>query len=125
MGKVVHFEIPADDMDRAHKFYKEVFGWKIQEMPEFNYTIVRTGPSDEKGMPTEPGYIGGGMMKRRQIRTPVITIDVKDIENSLKDVKSHGGKVLVEKQEVGTMGYTAYFQDSEGNILGLWQTRTQ
>ena len=123
MDKVIHFEIPVDDMDRAQTFYKEIFGWKITDMPELNYTIVQTGPSGGKG-PTEPGYIGGGMMKRRQVRNPVITIHVEDIEASLKLVKSKGGKILVEKVAVGNMGYSAYFQDSEGNVLGLWEMRT-
>lgn len=61
-GKVVHFEIPFDDGDRARSFYRDAFGWQINEMPELDYTIVVTGPVDETGMSSEPGYIGGGMM---------------------------------------------------------------
>jgi hypothetical protein len=121
MNSVIHFEIPVDDEDRAKKFYKEIFGWKITDMPELKYTTVQTGPSDEKGMPNKPGYIGGGMMKRRNIRNPVITINVEDMENSMKLIKAKGGKILVEKTPVGNMGFSAYFQDTESNIIGLWQ----
>ena len=65
-GRVVHFEVPYDDADRARSFYSEVFGWAIQPVPEFEYNFVQTGPIDEQsGMPTEPGYIGGGMLQRQ------------------------------------------------------------
>ena len=63
-GRVVHFEVPYDDADRARAFYSNVFGWNIQPMPEFDYNVVQTGPTEENGMPTEPGYIGGGMFQR-------------------------------------------------------------
>ena len=64
-GRVVHFEVPFDDADRARAFYSDVFGWDIQPMPEFDYNFVQTGPTEENGMPTESGYIGGGMFQRR------------------------------------------------------------
>jgi predicted enzyme related to lactoylglutathione lyase len=63
MDKVVHFEIPANDFERARKFYKSVFGWKMDAMPEMEYILTGTAPVDEYGMPTEPGAINGGMMK--------------------------------------------------------------
>ena len=76
-GRVVHFEVPFDDGDRARDFYKEVFDWQIQPMPEMNYTIVSTGPTGDQGMPSEPGFIGGGMMQRQApVNSPVITIAV-------------------------------------------------
>ena len=121
MDKVVHFEIPVDDVGRAVKFYKETFGWDVQEYPEMKYTIVRTGPVDEKQMPKEPGFINGGIMKRKHVRNPVITIEVKDVEAALKTVKQNGGKIHSEKTTVGDMGYAAYIEDSEGNVVGLWQ----
>ena len=65
-ARVVHFEIPFDDGDRARSFYGDVFDWSIQTMPELDYTIVSTGPADDQGMPSEPGYIGGGMMQRQE-----------------------------------------------------------
>jgi predicted enzyme related to lactoylglutathione lyase len=65
MGKVVHFEIPADNLARAKKFYSTVFGWNLNEIPEMEYTMVRTAESDENGMPKEPGAINGGMLQRQ------------------------------------------------------------
>jgi predicted enzyme related to lactoylglutathione lyase len=121
MNKVVHFEIPFDDEERAIKFYKGCFGWKTEEYPEMKYIIVRTGPVGENMMPEHPGFINGGMMKRKQIRSPVITIEVDDIDAALKNVKQHGGKTHTEKITVGNMGFSAYFEDSEGNVVGLWQ----
>lgn len=123
MNKVVHFEIPGDDVDRTRSFYQEVFGWKIKVMPEMDYTIVTTGPTDEKGMTKEPGFINGGVMKRGDIKNPVITIEVDSIDAAAEKIVKHGGKVIKSKMEVGDMGYAAYFQDSEGNILGLWQSK--
>ena len=63
-GRVVHFEVPFTDGKRAKDFYKQVFGWKLNEMPEMKYTMVSTGPVAETGMPSEPGYIAGGMFER-------------------------------------------------------------
>jgi len=74
-GRVVHFEVPFSDGERAKKFYKQIFGWQLNEMPEMKYTIVSTGPAAETGMPAEPGYIGGGMFEREPVlpQGPVIT----------------------------------------------------
>ncbi len=122
MDKVVHFEIPADDLERAQKFYKSVFGWKMDAVPEMEYILIGTVPLDEKGMPAEPGAINGGMMKRQSpVNSPVITINVENIEDAMKNVKKMGGKIIREKMQVGDMGYASYFKDTEGNIIGLWQ----
>lgn len=122
MDKVVHFEIPADDLDRARKFYSETFGWNMNIMQQMGYTILITTPADEKGMPKEPGAINGSMMRRKApITNPVITINVPDIAKALANIKKKGGSVIMEKMQVGDMGYSAYFKDTEGNILGLWQ----
>lgn len=124
MNKVVHFEIPADNVERAQKFYHEVFEWTINSMPNMGYTILSTGPTDEKGMTKENGFINGGMMKRQEpIKNPVITINVDSIEDSSKKIVEHGGRIIREKMDVGEMGYAAYFTDSEGNVLGLWQNK--
>jgi predicted enzyme related to lactoylglutathione lyase len=121
-ARVVHFEVPFDDADRALAFYREVFDWEIQSMPEMSYNMVSTGPMGEAG-PTEPGYIGGGMMQRQDpVTTPVITIDVDDIDATLAAVAASGGKAVGEKLTVGEMGFAAYFHDSEGNLMGLWQS---
>ena len=124
-GRVVHFEIPYDDGERARRFYAEAFGWQLQEMPELQYTMVSTGPVTEEGMPSEPGYVNGGMFDRAaagEVNKPVLTIDVDDIDASWKTIEQLGGKPVGEKLAVGEMGFAAYFTDSEGNLLGLWQT---
>jgi predicted enzyme related to lactoylglutathione lyase len=74
-------------------------------------------------MPTEPGAINGGMTKRNdQVKNTVITVDVADIDASLKSIEKLGGKTVQKKQPVADMGFTAYFKDTEGNIVGLWQS---
>jgi uncharacterized protein len=124
-GRVVHFEVPYDDGDRARAFYSDVFGWAIQSMPEFEYNFVQTGPTDDTGMPIESAYIGGGMFQRQDdIDRPVITIDVDDMTSALAAVVEHGGAAVGEAMPVGDMGIAAYFTDSEGNLMGLWQSVT-
>ncbi len=77
MDKVVHFEIPVDDLERAKKFYKSIFGWKMESLTEMEYILIETTPVDEKGMPEEPGAINGGMMKRQSpVSSPLVTISV-------------------------------------------------
>jgi hypothetical protein len=121
-GKVVHFEVPYDDGDRARSFYAEVFGWQIHSMPEMQYDMVSTGPVTDQGMPSEPGYVGGGMTQRSDIVSrPVITIEVDDVNDTLARVRSSGGSAVGEPIPVGDMGVAAYFQDSEGNLMGIWQ----
>jgi uncharacterized protein len=122
-GRVVHFEVPYDDADRARAFYSDVFGWAIQPMPEFDYNFVQTGPAGEGGMPSEPGFIGGGMFQRdAAIDKPIITIEVDDMTQALSAIAAHGGAAVGEVQHVGDMGIAAYFTDSEGNLLGVWQS---
>jgi hypothetical protein len=121
-GQVVHFEIPFDDPKRATEFYGQAFGWELDSMPEFQYTMVRTAPVNEQGMPTEPGAINGGMMARQgEITNPVITIAVDDIDKSLETIGGLGGSTVMAKMPVGEMGFAAYFRDPEGNVMGLWQ----
>jgi predicted enzyme related to lactoylglutathione lyase len=123
-GRVVHFEVPFSDGARARDFYRQAFGWQLTEMPEMKYTIVSTGPAAENGMPAEPGYIGGGMFEREPAfpQGPVITIDVESIDDALKTIQSLGGETVGEKSQVGEMGFAAYFKDTEGNIMGLWES---
>ncbi|HJR37310.1 MAG TPA: VOC family protein [Nocardioidaceae bacterium] len=122
-GRVVHFEIPFEDGDRARGFYADVFGWNIMNMPEMNYTMVSTGPTDEQGPPSEPGFINGGMLQRdAPVGSPVIVVDVEDIDGSLEKIEKLGGTTVLAKQAVADMGFSAYFKDPEGNLMGLWQT---
>ena len=122
-GRVVHFEVPYDDGDRARRFYKDVFGWQLQEMPEMNYTLVTSGPSGDSG-PTEAGFINGGMMAREggPAQGPVIVVDVDSIDATLAKVGSLGGSTVAGKTPVGDLGFAAYFKDPEGNVVGLWET---
>ncbi len=122
-GRVVHFEIPADDVERARSFYRDAFGWQMSGLPEMGYTMVGTTPTGENGMPSEPGSINGGMFARvEDVATPVITIDVADIDAALAKVESLGGSTVRAKEPVGDMGFSAYFRDSEDNLMGLWQS---
>lgn len=121
---VGHFEIPADKPERARKFYADTFGWKMNVMEGMEYTMVSTGPVNEQGMPQAPGFIGGGIGKRsKTLEHPVVTIMVDEIDEAVKRVEKHGGKIIQKKTPVGdgSMGWTAYFKDSEGNTVGLYQ----
>jgi predicted enzyme related to lactoylglutathione lyase len=122
-GRVVHFEIPADDVSRAREFYQTAFGWDLNPIPEVDYTMVNTTPTNEQGMPSDPGAINGGMLKREPpVTSPVITIDVEDIDKALEQIGALGGSTVQPKQSVMDMGFAAYFKDSEGNLMGLWQS---
>lgn len=122
-GRVVHFEVPYDDVDRAADFYREVFGWHVQPVPEFQYHVVTTGPVTDEGMPAEVGFVNGGMFARQpHVAQPVITIDVDDIDATLAEIEARGGSVVEPRMQVGQMGFAAYFTDCEGNLLGLWQS---
>lgn len=121
-GGVIHFELPADDAERAQGFYRDAFGWSMNPMPEMHYTMVSTAEAGEDYMPVERGVINGGMAERGgPVTAPVITIGVDDIEASLKKVEDLGGKTVQGRMPVGDMGFAAYFTDTEGNTVGLWQ----
>lgn len=115
MGRVVHFEITADDVARARKFY-EIFGWKIQSagMPGADYWLADTG-SDDMG-------INGAIMPRTYNPQPVIHwISVDNIDEMIEKVKAAGGKITGKKQTVPGIGDTIYVADTEGNQVGLIQ----
>ena len=121
MDKVVHFEIPADDVRRAQKFYQSLFGWKIDAVPDMPYWMVKTVETDQKNMPKEAGAINGGLFERQSGEGPVIVINVPNLEAYLKKVEKAGGKIAMPKQQVGDMGLYAKVEDTEGNVIGLWQ----
>jgi uncharacterized protein len=126
MGKVVHFEIPADDVDRAKNFYGSIFGWDLQtaQMGDGEYTTVTTTPVDEQTrMPTEPGAINGGLMQRTESTpAPVLTIEVEAIDQALAQIVESGGVSVTPRTPIPGMGAFAYFKDSEGNVVGLWES---
>jgi len=120
-GGVVHFELPADDENRAREFYSSVFGWGFQVMPEMEYSLAMTTPMDEEGRPAVSGSINGGLFRRGDLTAPVVTVDVDDIDAALEQIVAGGGSVHRGKMEVPGSGWNAYFKDTEGNVVGLWQ----
>lgn len=125
MDKVVHFEIPVDDRGRAKEFYTSVFDWDLIDSDMGGgmvYTSARTVATDERQLPKEPGAINGGIMDRTpDTPTPVITIQVDSIDDALKKVEAGGGATVQPRTEIPNMGAFAYFKDSEGNTMGLWE----
>ncbi|MDE8667032.1 VOC family protein [Pseudarthrobacter sp. H3Y2-7] len=124
MAGVVHFEIPTADKERANTFYQSAFGWTLVPMQGMDYTSAITTPSDDQtGMPSAPGAINGALFPRTDsLTSPIITIDVDDVDAALKQIETAGGQVAQPKAAVPGMGWFAYFKDTEGNIMGLWQT---
>lgn len=125
MRKIVHFEIPADDLERAKKFYG-IFDWDMQDWPMpdgSKYVGLRTVEVDETTfIPKEPGAINGGLVQRdKNIQTPQVTVNVPSVDEYIVKVKEAGGSLVSDKQEIEGMGYFAYVKDTEGNLLGLWE----
>ncbi len=117
MPRVIHFEIFADEPERAVKFYTEVFGWQIQgwEGP-VEYWLATTGPEDE------PGINGAIARRMPESSATVNTIDVPDADAFMEKIAAMGGKVMTPKMAVPGIGYMAYCQDTEGNPFGIMQT---
>ena len=126
MDKVVHFELPVNDLERARKFYGSIFAWKLQDWPMpdgSTYIGVHTTPIDEKTrLPLEVGGINGGIMKRNdKVKAPVFAINVSSIDEKVTMVLKAGGKVIMPKVDMMGMGFYAYVEDTEGNTIGLWE----
>jgi predicted enzyme related to lactoylglutathione lyase len=116
---IIHFEIPADDVEKMKKFYSDVFGWKIRDVPEMQYVTLQTVPTDEKGMLKEPG-VNGGMYKRTaKEQVPVNYISVESVDEYIDRVVKSGGKLIAPKQYVPKVGTFAWIADPEGNPLGI------
>jgi predicted enzyme related to lactoylglutathione lyase len=115
MPRVVHFEIPADNPERAVEFYQKVFDWKIEkmQMPDA-YWLVTTGKEGEMG-------INGGIMDRSGSKTVVNTIGVADLEATVNKVLAAGGKRVTPAQKIPGVGMHSYCTDPEGNWFGLLQ----
>ena len=119
MGKVVYFEIPYDNKDRASKFYSEIFGWKLLDIPQTDYIIVLAAKTDKKNMVKEKGAINGGLFQRNDsAKQPMIVIGVKSIDETIQKVTAAGGKVVTPKQPIPNGSY-ARVADCEGNVIGL------
>ena len=126
MDKVVHFDIPADDAERAKKFYKSIFGWDISDVPGMPYWIVRTVKVDDKMMPMEMGAINGGIFKREDkaalgSQGPILVINVPNAKAYCQKIEKSGGKVIAQPAKVMEMGVYAKVMDTEGNVIGIWE----
>lgn len=117
MSTIVHFEVPTEDIERAKKFYSELFGWKIEKYPgPMEYYMITT--TNEKGEKA----IDGGMMKRQNPQQPITNyIDVLSIDEHAVKVGKLGGKVIVPKSAIPGVGYFAVCLDTENNSFALWE----
>ncbi len=119
---IIHFEIPATDVEKLRKFYAGVFSWKIERHTgPIEYWMIQTVPTDDKGMLQRPGVNGGMLKKQGPEHMPVNYISVESIEASIEKVKALGGKIVVPKQEVPNIGWIATAADPEGNPIALLQ----
>jgi uncharacterized protein len=117
---VVHFEIPANDVEKLKRFYEEAFGWKItQASGPIDYWLIQTVPVDPKGMLLRPG-VNGGMYKKQQLENkPLNYFAVESISDFLEKIVKLGGKVTQPKEEVPEIGWIAAAEDPEGNQFAL------
>lgn len=125
MNRVIHFEIQADNIERAKKFYEKTLGWKIEQMMKkeekeegsMNYWGITTGDS-------VPG-INGGMYERKSAEEAFhlydCTVEVADLDAAIEAVKANGGTITREKGEIPNVGFFAGAKDTEGNRFGLMQ----
>ncbi len=121
MDKVVHFEIPFDDKQRAMKFYADNFGWKLNDLgPQMgDYVLAQTAKVDDQNMVEEKGAINGALNQRgKNTQTPIVVIYVDSIEDAVKKVEASGGKLVTEAMPIPNGRY-ARISDSEGNVVGL------
>lgn len=121
---VVHFEMPVDDKERMMKFYSSVFGWELNQLgADFgNYIIAMTTESDKKG-PLKSGAINGGFYEVKEgiKRATSVVISVEDIREAVKKVTEAGGTIVMEPMDMKGVGWLAYFNDTEGNYVGIIQ----
>ena len=113
-GEITHIEIPADDIERAKRFYAAVAGWEITETPDFpDYHMFRTAPQ-----------AGGGIGKRGETvgATLRVYITVDRLEDGIAAAEANGGSLVAEPVDIPGMGRYCAVTDTEGNEIGLWET---
>lgn len=131
-NRVVHFEIQADDIERAKKFYTDVFGWGWHDWGKMTGTAywgILTAPMEADGTPSKEPGINGGLLKRpcpapkpeQGTNAFVCTIQVDDFDETAKKIIAAGGKEAMPKMDLGGMAWQGYFLDTEGNTFGLHQ----
>ena len=131
MNPVVHFEMPAEDRKRMSDFYTAAFGWQTQQLGSEmgDYVVVSTTEVDEQRMPKKVGAINGGFFqKTKDTQYPSVVIAVEDIYEAMKKVTDAGGKVLGgrmpgEPDDIPGIGLYASFVDTEGNRVGMLQSK--
>jgi predicted enzyme related to lactoylglutathione lyase len=121
MNRVVHFEIHAENLERAQKFYSGLFGWKFTKWNgPVDYWTIETG---SKG---EPGIDGGLVIRKgpidgQSITAYVCTIEVANLDQIMKTAQEAGATIALPKMPIPGMGWLAYLKDTEGNIFGIMQ----
>lgn len=116
MSRVIHFDLPADDPERAMSFYQDVFGWTFEKWDgPMDYWLISTGPEDE------PGIDGGLSVRSDPEERTDTTIGVDSLDETLDEIKANGGVILREKSAVPGVGWLAYCQDTEGNSFGVME----
>jgi len=124
-NRVIHFEIQAEDIERAKGFYGDVFGWQFQDWPMpdgSSYVGVMTAEKDSK----EPG-INGGILKRpcpapaleQGTNAFTCSVQVEDYDSIEKKILAEGGKVALPKFAIPGMAWQGYYIDTEGNTFGI------
>src|SRR5271156_183367 len=117
MPRVVHFEITADDPERAIAFYKEVFGWEIRKWDgPMDYWMGQTGRKEQPG-------INGGVTRRMGPGTAHInTVDVPSVDDFAAKIEANGGTIVMPKMAIPGVGWLAFAKDTEGIIFGVMQS---
>ncbi len=119
MSKIVHFEIPVDDPQRAVAFYHDVLDWDITAFGQEQYWLVRGGEDEEPGA-------NGALVGREELhRSPVLVAGVADLDDALARAQKRGGVVIQGKLPIPGVGWSAYISDSEGNTIGFFQSDEQ
>lgn len=115
MARVTHFELPSDDLAASRKFYENVFGWKLEQYPGMDYWLVTTG---EPGTPGIDGAIGGAA---NGMKATVNTVEVDNLDETIRQVLANGGTVIMPKDEIPGVGFLAYVREPGGAVLGAIQ----
>jgi predicted enzyme related to lactoylglutathione lyase len=115
-ASLVWFEIPADNLERAKKFYGSMFGWKFNKLQAAvnDYCHIDTGGKDASP--------DGGLMPRMHPQQPITNyISVPSVSKGAAKVEKLGGTICKAKTAVPGMGYFAICLDTEGNTFALWE----
>jgi hypothetical protein len=122
MDRVVHFEIPFDDKQRAMKFYSDSFGWRLMDLPQTDYVIASSVEVDDTYLPTERGAINGGLFQRpKEVPHPTIFVRVASVAAAIERAEAAGGRVVTPRTPIPGMGAFARIEDTEGNVIGVFE----